>query len=258
MLVLSSSAIAAYKRCPKSYDLGYRRNLRPRTTNEAVERGTDFHICMADAARGGALDEGCQMAPVAQAYLAHKPLPARRDVLRIEEPLYTKMNAAVWIRTTHDLVYRRGTEIIARDYKTFSRAPTLDIDLDYQAKLYIAVLMRHYETDRITWEMEYVRSSLTHANGTPWKPEECYSTVPLVISRMEADTVWQETEWIVEDIRRKLEDGKWYRADLKGFYPGCSSCFWKEGCKAEIQGGLDDQTIDLLYTRGEPLRLPNS
>lgn len=123
-LVLSSSAIAAYKRCPKSFELQYVRNLEPRRTTNAIEFGSSLHEVLESYAKRTPLAPEAvdpTTDSVARAYLAHRPLPNPADTLSVEEPLYTQLLASpdVWLRTTFDLVYRRRDDgfIIARDYK---------------------------------------------------------------------------------------------------------------------------------------------
>jgi hypothetical protein len=235
-----------------AYKYGYVMNLDPiGTTSEKVTIGSEMHEMLAMAARKQDWDI-YETAPVVAAYLAYKPLPPEEDIISVEEGYWVEIEG-VPVRCTYDLVYRRGDTIVIRDYKTFGVAPTLDLDLDFQARFYIATAMRHFNTDNVEFEYEYIRQTLTHKNGTPWSAEEMYLNYPLVISAREAKGLWQETGWTVADIKYTIQSQGWYRSDRKGF-GGCPSCFYKNICKAENQlGYLDEQTLALLSTPREPL-----
>jgi hypothetical protein len=120
-------------------------------------------------------------------------------------------------------------------------------------------MMKQFKTPKVTLEYEYVRRTRPNIPkdkaGKCWQPEECYLNFPLVISVREARSLWQESQWVVEDILAARETGRFYRVDRKGF-GGCSSCFYRELCESENQlGSLDEQTISLLATRREPLKM---
>lgn len=259
-LVVSSSSLKAYKDCRKMYDLGYERMFDPNATNNAVEQGSSFHKIIAELALGvdGHVPEEGEMLDVALAYVKHRPLP--HEIIYVEEPIYTRIDEHTWLRCTFDLVYRDGDEYVGRDYKTFEREPNYDVDLDFQGRIYLSALREHFKSERVRFEYENVRRTppgVPHnKRGDCWTPEDCYITIPLIIPQHEMDTLWEETRWVIEDIRRTQENGHWYRQDRKG-WGGCSSCFYRFLCKAEVQQGeLDQQTIDLLSTPREPLKVP--
>lgn len=277
-IVFSSSAIAAFKRCPKSYQLGYEYNLEPVVTKQYVEDGSNFHRLVAGAAKGETQhNDGSDMWNVAVEYMRNVRLPAPDKVLMVEEPLYTELRADVvnaeghelghqiryvYIRTTFDLVYERedGT-IVARDYKTFEKSPTLDLDLDFQGRIYIAALMRKYPNTPVEFEYEYVRRVTPGTKNSKgyWTPEDCYLRFPLIISRREADEIWKETQWVAEAMLAARESSRFWRTDLKGSSPfTCGSCFFKDLCKAELEHGeLSEQDLAILApNRREPITLP--
>ena len=273
-LVVSSSAIAAYKNCPKAYDLGYRRGLIPPVhSTEAMEHGTSFHEYVAAAARGEfpstKIIEGDPMLEVALHYLKHNPLP--KNVITVEKPIYTQLLGRdyrdwsdaypdVYLRTTFDLVYLDGNVIRARDYKTFEKQPSLDLDLDFQGRIYIAALMREFPRQSIEFEYEYVRRVPPGTNNSRgvWTPDTCYLRFPLVISKREADTLWSESQWVAYRMLEDTAYSQFWRSDRKG-WNGCGSCFFRHLCKAELEHGeLDDQMLAhlALPERREPLVLP--
>lgn len=274
-LVLSSSSLAAFKRCRAKFKYAYEMLLKPKERVEAMEQGTAFHLMMARAnnclleywpqdqnfvEKYYPIFNADPMWLVALTYWEHEPKDYKP--LLIEEPMYIKLDPDTWLRYTPDLVFKRRDFIVARDYKTFAKQPNIDVDLDFQGRIYTAALMRHFKTSDVWFEYECVRRTppgVSHnAKGDKWSPDECYTRVPLVISKQEAEQLWEETREVAADIRRTRERGgaAWYRVDSKG-WDGCTSCSMRFACKAEAQTGrLDQQTIALSYDAGKPLVLP--
>src|SRR5580692_5678311 len=183
-LVLSSSALGAFKRCPKSFELNYVRGFQT-PTNRAVEEGASFHDMIAKIALGMSQERliaeycGQPMLPVVLAYLKYKKLPG--IILAAEQPLYTKILPSVWIRTTFDMMYQLlpDSSPTIRDYKTFANAPNLDVELNFQSKLYAALAKEHFGLESPPrFEFEYVRRTPPYVEkdkkGGVWTAEECY------------------------------------------------------------------------------------
>jgi len=299
-LIIPTSALQAYRRCPKSYELGYVQMLDPIVDREAVIEGRGFHEEMeayAHERRGTVATDKTglpkryvaseAMHDVAVSYIRHKAgaeFDRMTQIIAIEEPLYTRihppsgmlpvLNAQwahldhrlpdVYVRTTFDLVYQYdddGDWIAGRDYKSFERAPSYDLDLDFQGRLYIATLMQRYKTDRVRFEYENVRRvppGTKNSKGV-WGPDECYISYPLVISADEARRLWREAQYTVAKILQAMALGDpaaWERHDLKVGPHSCGSCFWKHLCKADMHGTLDEQTKQEFANRRDPLVLP--
>ena len=267
-LVISSTSLKTWKDCRKAYELGYERLLDPVYEKKVVEDGIAFHEYMEAAAK--ATDESTifvnpedEMGRVAEAYLKHNPLPVL-DILGAEKPLFTRMGEykgfEVWLRCTFDLIYKSGEEHVFRDYKTFDKRPSPDLlDLDFQGRLYSAVGMKHFKTNRAHFEYEYVRRTPPNIPkdkaGNVWEPDECYFHYPLVISEREATEILNETWQICQEIVDTKENKRYYRQDKKGFM-GCEGCFYKNLCLAEFQlGELDQQTIEMFAKPREPLKV---
>ena len=198
---------------------------------------------------------------IAVEYLHHNPLP--ENILSAErKDFFVKLAPKFYVRCTFDLVYQDGDTIVVRDYKTFKNKPTLDLDLDFQGRFYIAAAQRHYRK-RVDFEYEYIRQTRPgvphNQKGDMWRPDECYLHFPLIISDREADQVWAEAVETARDIRRALKEnrpGTWYHNTNKT-WAGCQSCFYRQLCAAENQlGGLDEQTTAALSTPRTPLQLP--
>jgi hypothetical protein len=268
-LILSSSSLKLFRNCRNAYKLGYVYNLDPiGTESEAVENGTEIHHWLELAAKGiidwqeyAGSDSNKQ---VAMEYLRHHSLPTNIVMSEDREFFVKLLDDETWIRCTFDLVYERNGEIVIRDYKTFSRAPSLNLDLDFQARFYIAAAQKHFQKP-VSFEYVFIRQTPPGVPkdkaGKCWEPEECYLFYPLDIPQAEADRVWAEAQWTATDLERALEDSEesgavWYHNDRKGF-GGCDSCFYKRLCAAENQmGSLDEETIAQLSKPREPLTLP--
>lgn len=264
-MLISTSGLSAFKRCRKSYKFGYVDLLAPkRPAGNAAEQGTHFHAMMERAAKWGdewvaqaLVDEDNPMLDVALTYLQHYPLPDKPVI--VDEPQYIAVGDD-WLRWTPDLVFWRGDTLVIRDYKTFERKPSIDTELDFQARIYVACAMRKFGTDNVWFEHEYVRRTppgVSHnARGDVWSPADCYIRIPLVVGRAEADRVWDETLWVLEEIKTTMANGHWYRQERNC----CNSLLGSEYaclCKAEMQQGtLDPQTIDMMADKRSELKLP--
>lgn len=299
VLVLPMSAIALAKRCLTAFDLGYNKMLNAVVDKQYVTDGTNFHAHMAAYAherRGTPVPPDLlasinaipddNMYEVALAYIRNRaaarfddmseiiaadreseavylpivlPAPARSAVITAYEAA-GQIIPEVWVRMTHDLVYRRRSDnfIYAIDYKTFERMPTHDYDLDFQARLYIAGLMQKFKTADVHFEFANVRRAVPMP-VTKWKEEECYVDQPMVISVEEARNLWEETQF---DVARILLARVWGQkafshTDLKGTSPHtCHTCFYKALCKRQYAGTLDADAIAELSTPRAPIVLP--
>ena len=265
-IVFSSSAIAAFKRCPKSYEFGYELLLEPEgTVKDYVQQGSEVHEALAAYYNNKTVDYSTDMYCIADEYFKHNTMPHPDNVLSVEEPLYTKIYEHIahncWLRTTFDLVYERedGT-VVARDYKTFERAPTIDVDLDFQSRIYIAALQKKYPDRQVEFEFVYIRRVPPGTKNSKGfcTPEDCYLTVPVVVSRHESDQIWKETGWVIRAMLEARRNKEFWRSDLKVGPHSCGSCFYRNLCKAELQHGhLDEQDLALLApTRREPIQIP--
>lgn len=257
--VVSMSDVAAFKRCRKMFAFSNQMGLQESgDRNEAMQLGTDFHTLMEVEARTALrqepppVDYASPMVDIARAYLAHKPLPA--DIIRTEDAYYTKLDTLdpVYLRTTLDLVYRKpeGT-IVGRDYKTFEKAPSLDMDLDFQGRLYATVLHKIYPHSRIEFEWEYVRRALGRdlkgKGWVEWTTEERYINVPMIVSELEEQTTWNELEDTVADMLRAIKEQRFYRTELRVGPHSCDSCSYKRLCIADYtHGALSQADIELL------------
>jgi hypothetical protein len=291
--VISSSGLATFARCRKLYQLSYEKLLQTPGT-QAMEDGTSFHAYVAAYARERRGDKDVrelEPTPNDEMFEVFVEWARRKgaalfdtfaEIKLIEEPIYLELfrtsTTVYWVRMTLDLLVKRKDgwlEII--DWKSFMKAPSLDIDLDFQARLYIAGVSRffnHPVENGIRFMHGNVRRvppGTKNSKGA-WSEEECYIDNVLVIDTREADTVWQEAimkarsidtarnvnNYWKNKIPKEQLDNVWYRTELKGSSPHtCGSCLHKNLCKAEIQHGyLDEQTISMYATRREPIALP--
>lgn len=287
--VVSQTGVAAFKRCPKSYQLSQLEGLNYERVPDYVNEGRDFHA-LAEA-WGRARRDGTtiaeelkrmdredvvhtDMVPVFDAWLKHRGFDGfakMREILHVEEPVFTEVcvigDTRWWLRTSFDIVYRAYDNwIVCRDYKSFAVRPTRDPDFDFQVRSYIAALMRKYGTHKVMFEYEQVRRTppgqMTPGvkAGTVWKIEECYIPEPVVISQREAEDLWLDLVATVKTIAFTEETlGVFTRTGLTGSGPhlcsydeGKKGCFMRHACRAELEGNLNEQTIELLnYKRRE-------
>lgn len=218
----------------------------------------------------------------------------KRRVLGVESPIYVPVGVQtntpgqdVYLRCTFDEIYldKEGW-IVGLDYKTFERDSSPDEELDFQGRIYLASLARMFPTYNIRFEYERIRQSNP---GTPrgsattlrceegvwwqynkagdkrkraelWTVEECYATIDLLATKDEQDMLWDETKFNIMEllVRQRAAQtipGAWGRTTNKST---CQFCYYKGLCKAELQGTLDDQTIELLANRRDPLEIPDS
>lgn len=277
--VLSMSGISTFKRCRKAFDLGYVRGYETRDPGLPVEYGASVHRHLEALATGtydvlSKVQEGDEMAAIAWAYNAARPIPTGEHVIGVEQPMYVVLiepeyydggglkRRGVILRCTFDLAYKQNGWTVLRDYKTFDRAPTLHVDLDFQGRIYTAAGMRFFQTGNVYFEYEYIRRTLPNVPkdkaGKAWTDADCYVNVPLMISEREAGVLWEETQWVAHDIVATLESKRYYREDLKVGPHACSSCFWRHGCATEIEAGaLTPDAAELFYTIRPPIVIEN-
>lgn len=266
-IVISYSDFAHFKRCRKSFDYSFVQGLDPiGGTSEAMQTGTDIHKlleCAVTHAPVPPMEDQQQKFDVANAYLEHRPLP--EHIISAERSLYTlvlpetAISAAVYIRTTLDLVYKRGNTIVGRDYKTFQTAPSFDVDLDYQGRIYTVMLSQHHtDGGYVEFEWEYIRQvvgrELSDGKGKPkvwveWPVQERYLTITMVMSDTEKMTTWTELVQTAKDLVRAIEEQRLYRMDLKSGPHSCDNCHFKALCKTEYShGALSAIDLRLLST----------
>ena len=263
--ILSASALAAFKRCPKSYWFGYEKHVSMLETKEPIRLGLSFHEIAAAYARDTtqnlyAVDGAdAEMVKVFIEWLLYRGENefAQMRILHVEEPIFNYLGEGIELRTTQDLIYKDENDwIVIRDYKTFSNFPgSLDASLDFQARIYIAAVMLKYKTSKVKFEHVYIRRDLFHSgkqSNVRWTPAESYVYEEIVISSEEARALWAETMYVASliantrDIMRSTPSA-WYRVDLKGTSPfTCGSCFYKNICHADLAYGFDGLDLESL------------
>jgi hypothetical protein len=264
-LIIPYSALVLFRKCRKAYELGYEMRIDP-GSSEAAQNGTAVHEYLADYARFGSVnpvEPGDLMWDVAMYYVGYRGLPG--DNLLVEQPIYTKLLPNVYLRTTLDRVYREPGSgwVVGVDYKTFSKQPTNDFELDPQGGLYIAALMRKLKTDEVKFRYEYIRSvppGTKNSKGA-WAVDECYTTVEVIISKREADLFWSEAQDTARDLIRARREGRFYRGGTRvEFGSPCLGCFYKSLCIAEKNYGelTDDDIAVLAVGIKDPLTLEST
>jgi len=259
VLYLSSTSLHTWMRCRKQYELSFIRGLEPKVKPEAMGKGSSFHKCAEEYFKGErATDE--PLLPVWEAFMLHNKLPL--DVISAELPYWCDLIPGVRLRITPDLVYRSGDWIVCRDWKTFSKDGEWDVDLDFQGRLYTALLRQHFKTEKVRFEYVKVRSELGRdlkKGYVAWTNAERYPEPDeLIPSKAECDILLAEAQYAASEILQlRLTAGSvaYYRSPQRGFdMNSCDRCLVKEACKKDLTGELDEQTISLLYNIREPLK----
>ena len=270
-MILSMSDLSAFRRCKRLF--AYTRLLHLRELgdgNKAAADGSAFHAeleAYGRERRGDAVnhyESTDDMFDVAMEYI--KRVGAKdyddMEILAIEDPLYMAIEPAnpgllahafgdrpvpkVFVRTTFDLVYKRRSSgtVTIRDYKTFEKAPSADLSLDFQGRFYIATAMQYFQTPDVIMEYEQVRRTRP-APWSKWAEEDCYIRENLAISVDEAKYLWSEVQQTVFDVLLKYAldptgaSEAWYREDLKVGPHSCGSCFKRRICTADLTHAID-------------------
>jgi hypothetical protein len=258
-------------RCRKQYELSFIRNLEPKVKPEAMGKGSDFHKCAEHHFRHALngrdslkLPLNNTMWPVWEEYAFINRLPAIETILSVEDPYWCDLIPGVRLRITPDLVYRSGDWIVCRDWKTFSKDGEWDVDLDFQGRLYTALLRVFFKTEKVRFEYVKVRSELGRnlkSGYVEWANAERYPEPDeLIPSKAECDILLEEAQYAAREIlkhsdTRQITPGALYRSPQRGFdMNSCDRCLVKEACKKDLTGELDEQTISLLYNIREPLK----
>jgi hypothetical protein len=259
-LVISYSALAAFKNCPKSYEIEYEWMRESKHDNEAVKKGSMFHRYMEDMVKGtfGAIypeDESAKMYHIAIDYFENKGLP--ENIMATEESLYWEIIPEVLFRVTPDLLYRRNGSIICRDWKTFGKKPCMDIHISDQARFYIVTLEALYQMPA-EFEFVYVRSErvgVPRPRSPAWTTQDSYFTVPYSLGPLQKErTIFDLVESIQSLIKTK-ELGSYYRTGRMGWGIGaCTGCFQRPLCNEEWEHGfVSPERLEALSTQRENL-----
>ena len=268
------SDLSAFRRCKRAF--AYTRLLHLRELgdgNKAAADGSAFHAeleAYGRERRGDAVGKFVStddMYDVAMEYIKRVGADDYDDMelLSVEEPLYMAIEPAnlpmlraaytptalgvipkVFVRTTFDLVYKRRSSgvVTVRDYKTFEKAPSADLSLDFQGRLYIATAMQYFKTPDVIMEYEQVRRTRP-APWSKWTQDACYIRENLAISVDEAKYLWSEVQQTVFDVLLKYAidptgaTEAWYREDLKVGPHSCGSCFKRRICTADLTHAID-------------------
>lgn len=246
MNVYSMSQIWTWLRCRKKYQYQYIMNREGTAEAPALEKGTALHSHLERACKGLPLeDDGDDMYFVAKEYLKHNALPI--DIRYVESPFYFLIAPDTYIRCTADLVHVQDGVCYIRDWKSFSRAPSYNHELDFQAKTY-AALFSTITSLPVIFEHVYIRTTppgVPHnKKGDEWTPEECYITpTPVMFSSEEMESQREDVIDAVQEIQSKV---RYRRSPLKGGgYDACDRCSVSTLCRLEsYKGSLSEAEFE--------------
>jgi hypothetical protein len=261
-LVISYSALAAFKNCPKSYEIEYEWMRESKHDNEAIKKGSLFHRYMEQTVKNEfgdyeiyPEDEGAKMYHIAADYVKSRGLPD--EIIAAEESLYWEVIPGVLFRVTPDLLYRKNGSIICRDWKTFGKKPCIDIHISDQARFYIVTLERLYNLP-VEFEFVYIRSErvgVPRPRSQAWTAQDNYFTVPYSLSPQQKERTKQD---LVESIMSLLQarvHSTWYRTGRTGWGQGaCTGCLQRPLCSEEWEHGfVSPERLEALSTQRESL-----
>jgi hypothetical protein len=259
-LVISYSALAAFKNCPKSYEIEYEWMRESKHDNEAVKKGSMFHRYMEQAYKTVRLeplpeDVGCLMYNIALDYLQDRGLPDY--IIAVEESLYWEILPNVLFRVTPDMIYNKNGGIICRDWKTFGKKPCLDIHISDQARFYIVAIEAVYQTFA-EFEFTYVRSErvgVPRPRSPAWTMQDSYFTVPYSLSPLQKERTIFDLVESIQSLLKTKELGSYYRTGRMGWGIGaCTGCFQRPLCSEEWEHGfVSPERLEALSTQRENL-----
>jgi len=259
-LVISYSALAAFKNCPKSYEIEYEWMRESKHDNEAVKKGSMFHRYMEQAYKQILLeplpeDVGCLMYNIAFDYLQNRGLPD--NIIAVEESLYWEILPNVLFRVTPDMIYKKNGGIICRDWKTFGKKPCLDIHISDQARFYIVAIEAVYQTFA-EFEFTYVRSErvgVPRPRSPAWTMQDSYFTVPYSLSPLQKERTIFDLVESIQSLLKTKELGSYYRTGRMGWGIGaCTGCFQRPLCNEEWEHGfVSPERLEALSTQRENL-----
>jgi hypothetical protein len=263
-LVISYSALAAFKNCPKSYEIEYDWKRQSNHENQAIKRGSTFHSYMEQASKGLDLDpvdsdSNNEMFDIALDYLRYRGVPS--NIKHVEESFYYEILPEVDFRITPDLVYEKdSTTLICRDWKTFGKSPSVDIHISDQARFYIIVLEALNPGYTVEFEFEYIRSArigVPRPRSPAWTAQDSYFTVPYSLSPMQKAGTWRDLEEGIMSLVDAKARKVWYRTGRMGFGMGtCTGCLQRPLCNEEWEHGfVSQERLESLSTQKEfPVR----
>jgi hypothetical protein len=259
-LVISYSALAAFKNCPKSYEIEYEWMRESKHDNEAVKKGSMFHRYMEQAHKQTILeplpeDVGCLMYNIAVDYLQNRGLPD--NIIAVEESLYWEVLPKVLFRVTPDMIYNKNGGMICRDWKTFGKKPCMDIHISDQARFYIIALEALYKVD-CEFEFVYVRSErvgIPRPRSPAWTTQDSYFTVPYSLSPLQKERTKQDLIESLNFLMLAKGIGAYYRTGRMGWGVGaCTGCFQRPLCNEEWEHGfVSPERLEALSSTREPL-----
>jgi hypothetical protein len=261
--VYSMSGVSTFKRCAKKYQIQYELLLDGLRESQALITGSNFHSIMEQYAKTGKIvdDVDYDMAVVAKTYIDHIGFP--KNIVSVEKSIYVKMLPDVYVRCTMDLVYLDNGVYVIRDWKTFGKMPSLDSDLDFQARVYIALAMKHFGTEKVRFEHEYIRTTPPNIPkdkaGNEWSVDECYVNAPLSISMAEARQIVRELQYDLKTLESAKSDNMFTRSPQKGGgYDQCASCSVKEICKADLaMDGIENVDLEYISSKRQAVEIPD-
>lgn len=262
-LIVSYSALAAFKNCPKSYEIEYDWMRQSNHDNQAIKKGSIFHKYMEQHAKGKDMtsegDGDNKLKYIAQDYIERKGFP--ESIVHCEESLYFEIVPGVEFRITPDLVYEKpGMRLVCRDWKTFSQKPSLEVHISDQARFYIVVLEALHPGYSVDFEFEYIRSErvgIARPRSPAWTPQDSYFNVPYSLSPTQKEGTWRDLKETISCLLDTKKRNTWYRTGRTGYGIGsCLGCLQRPLCEEEWEHGfVSQERLEALSTQRESLKM---
>lgn len=244
-LVVSYSSLMAFKNCPKSYEIEYEWNRESNHDKVAIKKGSLFHRYMEQAAcrwEGYPFtdDPGGEMFNIAADYLERNGIPENRH--SVEVPYFHEVLSGVVFRITPDLVYwKKPGVLMCRDWKTFAKAPSIDIHINDQARFYIVMLEMIYPEIECEFEFTYVRSErigVLRGKKPAWTTQDSYFTIPYTLSPQQKEQTKLDLIMSLQALVTARQRKSYYRTGRAGFgFGACKGCIQRPLCAKEWEHG---------------------
>jgi hypothetical protein len=243
---ISMSALQTFIRCEKKGELQYIKGIvDDKPDGEALEKGTRIHKYFEMYLTGNAneMDWTTEEGVLVSTYLKHNPI--KEKPTHVEQTLSVRVYEDVELTFTPDVITRNYEKQIVDvwDWKSFSKMPSLDTDLDFQTNTYLAAVAQLFpEVGKFRFVHKQLRTTAPlvpkDKAGGVWQPQECYFDQVTVLSRAELEEVWADTVDRIDEIVTKVRSQfpNYRRTYLRGFdFNSCGHCPVKGLCNQDYE-----------------------
>lgn len=238
MLQLSQTKIGTWQACKRKFQLRYVTGHEwpqppfPADASAVIEQGEIFHMLAAQSyllGDGFAFDPADLEPPVDQwweAFQTGRPMPKKGQTVRVESTLTASLSQQIKLIGRLDLLFigENGLEIF--DWKTGNPRRETDLRLDWQTRIYLALL---YQSRAI---LGADGVSADQLSITYWYPRDPQKSVKISYDEAWHATNWAEMSTLSAQIETDLEQSQqpW---PLTNNLKLCSNCGFNVICGRE-------------------------